>query len=164
MKQLVFFAVLALMQRAGPESAITSAIDGVVKHSGTDEFLSNVVVSLNGQSGPATTATTDAKGRFSFKNVNAGTYRLQPQRDGYIRASKGSGPQSLTVVAGQDIHDVELSLIAAASMSGRIVDAAGQPLKGVQVSAIVLGYTNGREVPITAIGAEPRPQTDDRGE
>jgi protocatechuate 3,4-dioxygenase beta subunit len=164
MNRLLIVAILALLQKPTPEASLTSAVDGVVRHSGTAEFVSNVVVSLTPQVGSPLTSTTDDKGRFAFKNVAAGTYRLQAQRDGYIRASKGSGPQTLTVVSGRDIHDVGLSLIATASMSGRIVDNAGQPLKGIQVNAVIVGYNNGREIPVTAIGTDPRPLTNDRGE
>ena len=121
MKRLLLLAALALIQRAGPDPVITSVVDGVVKHSGASDFVSNVVVTLAPQTGMPITSTTDEKGRFSFKNVPAGTYRLQPQRDGYIRASKGSGPQSLTVVAGQDLHDVELRMIAAATIAGSVM-------------------------------------------
>src|SRR5215471_632567 len=164
MKRLLLIAAISLLQQIAPERPVTSSIDGVVRHSGTATFVPNVVVSLIPQSGTALTSTTDEKGRFAFKNVAAGNFRLQAQRDGYIRAWKGGGAETLTVVAGQDIHDVELNLIRLGTISGRIVDIAGQPLKGVQVNAVVIAYNNGREAPVTIVGTEFRPLTDERGE
>ena len=162
MKRLLLIAAISLLQQTAPERPLTSSIDGVVKHSGTD-FISNVVVSLIPESGTPMKSTTDEKGRFAFRNVAAGTFRLQAQRDGYIRALKGSGPQTLTV-AGQDIHDVELNLILLATIRGRIMGNAGQPLKGIQVSAVIIGYNRGRESPIIVVGTDFRQLSDERGE
>jgi protocatechuate 3,4-dioxygenase beta subunit len=72
-------------------------------------------------------AETDAAGVARFRGLPSGGYRVGASSPGHARASTwlrvGSGP-----------HSVKLALSRGAELSGRVVDAAGAPVAGANVS------------------------------
>ena len=162
MKRLVLLAAIALLQRAVAEPP-NSTVEGIVRKSGTSDGIASVSVSLNGTSGSALMATTDETGRFVFRNVATGQYRIGATLSGYLRPEKGGGSQTVNITGAAPLSPLELSLIAGGAISGSIVDAAGQPIKGIQVSATQLGYNDGRETSLLA-GTNRLVTTDDRGQ
>lgn len=87
--------------------------------------IANAMVSLQ-SSKDGETATTDATGRFVLHQP-AGEYRLKVSHERYREAE-----QPLTVPA----KDVTVVLDAGGSIAGKVVDASGAPLAGVEVMAI----------------------------
>src|SRR6266850_7762047 len=81
---------------------------------------------------------TDRNGRFVFKDVDAGSYRISAARNGYAkleygqRVSKGTGTV-ITVVKGQAMKDILFSLTPAGNVNGTVRDVSGEPLTGFQV-------------------------------
>jgi hypothetical protein len=103
--------------------------------------------SLNTQGAPAstTTFTTSSDGRFAFRNVLPGEYRMYVTRStGYIpgeygqRSPVGTGIP-FTVTAGQNISNVHLALTPTSSISGRILDGDGDPVAYARVIALRVG-------------------------
>jgi beta-lactamase regulating signal transducer with metallopeptidase domain/protocatechuate 3,4-dioxygenase beta subunit len=112
-------------------------------------------------------ARTKSDGRFIFTNLKPGTYRLQAARAGgaYFpaeygqRSPKGKG-YDFPFVEGQAMRDVRLQMAPTGSISGRVLDADGQPAARVRVMALEATYSLGER----KLGIIQAIQTDDRGE
>jgi protocatechuate 3,4-dioxygenase beta subunit len=146
-------------------------IAGRVTAEGTNAPVASARVILmsqgrSGPFGPPPQATTDRDGRFAFDRVAPGDYRIEVQKAGYAPLSDpfAHNAQTVHVVAGQ-AADVELHIQKGAAISGRVIDAMGEPVAEVRVMAM-------RRVPeraapgvppwIPAMGAGQ--QTNDLGE
>src|SRR5579872_2243557 len=95
---------------------------------------------------PAST-NTDASGHFSFENLSAGRYFLLASHDGYVNNNRGYAEQrgKLIVLApGQPVNDLVVRLLPNGSISGRITDEMGKPLRRVFVQAMKFSYLRGR--------------------
>jgi hypothetical protein len=130
----LFFAALgtAFSQRPG------FSIQGVVVRD-TGEPLSKARVEVLGT--VQTMMTTDADGRFYFFNLPAGAYEVSARRDGFAPAEAGQkwpgGPGvKVQLVPGRQIPEIVIRMSASASISGRVMDANGQPLVNAQVQAL----------------------------
>lgn len=100
------------------------------------------VASVQMQQPPAiVTATTDEQGKFQFKDVEAGAYRIVAARNGFARQDYGQRSLNrpgtvLNIRAGQQVNDVAFKLTPAGTISGRVLDSTGEPLVGVTVQAL----------------------------
>src|SRR5688572_1747849 len=133
MKTLPWILVLLLTVQASPQDRSVASLDGVVVSFGTDIPVPKADVELrkvNEAGGtpapsqpapgmvffapppPSPTFTTSADGKFSFRNIAPGNYRLYVTRaNGYIpgeygqRSPVGTGTP-LTLAAGQSLQNV----------------------------------------------------------
>jgi hypothetical protein len=106
-------------------------------------------------------AVTDASGQFTFRGVAEGRYRLDVQKPGFAPSADPLDPQALDVAAGQSITGLQVALKKAGVIAGRIVDAGGEPLAEVSVTALRRVETadpSGIEMPLG------QAQTNDLGE
>jgi hypothetical protein len=165
-------ALIALLtQNVAAQPAPSGTIQGTVMKDGTSEALSRATVELRADDGrapqipaipqrlavdppPLLTTTTEADGRFEFRNVRTGRYRLVTNRPGYVRR-----PMSVTVTAGRT-EEVQLMMTATGAISGRVYGQNGEALGNIDVSALKPSYQNGRRV-FTAVQSV---RTNDRGE
>lgn len=90
---------------------------------------------------PPATVMTDAQGKFEFKDVEPGSYRLTAARNGFARQEYGQRSLNrpgtvLNIREGQQVTDVAFKLTPAATISGRVADSTGEPLTGVTVSVL----------------------------
>jgi hypothetical protein len=99
------------------------------------------------QSRPAAPAmtTTSADGRFSFKDVNAASYRIMVVANGYARQEYGQRAintqgRSFQLAAGENLRDLSIRLTPTGVVSGRISDDTGQPAVDVPVQLLRLAY------------------------
>ncbi len=93
-------------------------------------------------------ASTGTDGAFVFRNVEPGRYTLTAGRNGYVRQQYGQrGPNgnaaTLTVVAGQRLTEVRMSLIRSSAISGRLIDTAGEVIPDAQVHVWKVSYRDG---------------------
>jgi len=152
-------------------SAPAGSISGVVtKRPGGEAAAGAVIKILNEPfgSGPPgaqkQTATAGADGSFLLTDVEPGTYWLVANLPGYLpveygqRSPTGVGT-SFEVRAGQRVT-ARLSMWPTSGISGRVVDADGDPAGRVQVLALRLVYDEGRQVMTIAQTVT----TNDRGE
>jgi hypothetical protein len=77
-------------------------------------------------------AIADGDGRFVFRNLPAGAYRLSVRAPGYVIGSFGQarpgGPsRSVEVADDQKLGDVSVKLWKLASIAGTVLDENGEP-------------------------------------
>src|ERR1044071_8728216 len=80
-----------LLFQARPQDK--ASLSGIILKMGTGEPLSKAVVTISAFNGGRTqsyTATTASDGRFSFQNLDAGSYRLSATRSGFVRMEYGA--------------------------------------------------------------------------
>ena len=115
-----------------PPSTVGTVAGRVIEaHSGDPaKAIPRVLVVLRHGQEPGTGTYSDEKGNFRLQ-VEPGAYTAAVERNGYVAAS--SRNRTITVQAAQTTEDVNLELIRTGAVSGRIVDADGEPRSGVSV-------------------------------
>jgi hypothetical protein len=159
-------AALLLMTPAAAQQSPNGSVAGVVQRADKSEPLSGIPVSLSPSDLPA--VYTDAQGRFLFSNIPPGKYSVSTQHDGYV-PPQGGGPsarvarENVSLRADEHIRDVVLKLVPTGAISGRVLDADGDPVVGTTVYASRPEYSRGGGralLPVNGLGLK----TDDRGE
>ncbi|HET9941690.1 MAG TPA: carboxypeptidase-like regulatory domain-containing protein, partial [Terriglobia bacterium] len=112
------------------------------------------------------TATTDDQGKFAFTDVDDGAYRVFAARNGFARQEYGQRSPNragsvIDVRAGQPLPDISFRLVAASTISGRVMDSSGEPLPGVTVQALRSTYNATGQRTLQAAGSA---RTNDLGE
>ncbi len=94
-------------------------------------------------------STTDAQGKFEIKELPAGRYTISASKAGYVtmqfgqrRAEQPSGT-ILDVLDKQLVEKIALALPRGGVVVGRVFDEFGEPIAGVQVSAMRSRYIGG---------------------
>ncbi len=125
-------------------------------------ILSQVAASRSGASGVRPERTvTDSAGNFKFENLEPRHYSVS------VAISKGYIYQPLPVSERRSPYyyrigdNVTFTLIKGGVITGRVTTSTGEPMIGVQVSAMMVRDIDGRPLPMNS-GGRPRP-TDDRG-
>lgn len=149
-------------QKCVIEGKVVSMVDG--------QPLKKTAVTLFPQQQPGTmtrplATTTDADGKFVFREVDAGRYTMNFYRVGYARTNYGArapnGPgTTLTLLPGQLLKDIHARLIPAGAINGKLIDEDNDPVANAYVQLQRWGYTNGKRQLIPFGGAS----TDDRGQ
>jgi hypothetical protein len=85
-------------------------------------------------------ALTDDKGKYTFAQLPAGKYSFTADATGFEASGPipGENVDSLELRDGDRRGDVDIALIPWGAISGRVVDAEGHPLQGIQVAALGL--------------------------
>ena len=109
-------------------------------------------------------ALSGADGRYALSNLPPGSYQITITRTGFATQIYGQrrSPEGalVTVAAAQRVADVDVALIAAGHIAGRILDEDGTPFAGATVEALVPRLEAGRDT----LAAVASSVTDDRGE
>ncbi len=101
----------------------------------------------------------DADGRFVFHDLPKGPSQIVATAGGYVERPGATARPVQITADGQHVSDVKLRLVKTASVSGVIVDEAGEPFVGVQVRAMRRDMPAG--TPRYSLVGSSR--TDDRG-
>lgn len=112
-----------------------------------EQNLSGITVELRNAAGDVvTTTTTDAEGNYVFANQPEGTYTVTfTAPEGMKFSVPTNGSQSVTVVAGNDVTNINAGLYELASISGMaftdtnrdgVRDAADTPRAGITVTLL----------------------------
>ena len=106
--------------------------------------ISGATISLTSPGSPEVTVTSDHQGGFSFDRLAAGRYRISASKPGHTNrqpirshASQFDTGAEVTLRAGEQLAEVELTLHREASIAGRIAEPDGIPAPDVQVFAAV---------------------------
>jgi hypothetical protein len=112
---------------------------------------------------------TGAQGIYTFSDLDAGSYILILEREGYlpqshqsVNAADSSTPDAIYVTRG--VQRATYLLARAANISGRIYDAQREPVAGADVQLLQRRYDNaGRPVLEVLLAGEPI-RSDERGD
>jgi beta-lactamase regulating signal transducer with metallopeptidase domain len=154
--QTLSTALAALLPQQVPPAPVAAAgagsIEGTVVKFGTSEPIAGADVSLQMLPGPPTLIQTGADGKFIFRNLPAGNYRLVALRaEGFVVAEHGQQSPNgrgrpVPVAEGQTVGNIRLAMMPTGSISGRILDRDGEPLGRAQVQALQATYRQGRKI------------------
>jgi len=127
------------------------SVSGVVINSANGQpvrKVSLVLVAKDAEHGISYEADADANGRFAFEDVAPGEYSLNADRQGFTRDNEGAPGAplpSFKVEAGQPVTGIKVRLIPLGVITGRVIDADGDPVRGASVSAMEYSYLQGKK-------------------
>jgi hypothetical protein len=95
-------------------------------------------------------AMSDADGKFAIEDVTAGEYRLLPSRTGFITIEYGAKrPERkgtvLKFAGAQEVKDVEVRLVPQGVLTGRVLDADGDPVERAKIELLRQQYVDGKK-------------------
>jgi hypothetical protein len=137
-----------------------ASIEGVVVRAGTNEPIAGAQVGV----GNSPRVTTDQTGRFSIKDLRAGSYTLSVLSNGYARHVYGQrqpgGPGApITLTQGQALN-LTIPMTPAGNINGRIRSADGRPISGITVRLVRRSYTSSGRRTFDTVASV---RSDDRG-
>jgi len=119
---------------------------------------------LTALAGAVATVTTDGNGRFTFTGVDPGQYEISAERDGFIRSQYGqrtpTGNGVVVPVTANQRLTIDLKMLQASVVSGRIINADGEPAAQATVQVYTYQYSNGQRT----LAEGKSVQTNDLGE
>jgi hypothetical protein len=188
-----FLALLLVSSQALPQQTPTptGVIEGTAVRSDSGEAINGVQVTLTSvnivpfaaiapgavaaaqtaqpaapvQPSQPSTATTGADGKFSFKNLKAGSYRIVATVNGFVRTEYGQrSPNAqgrpVFLSEGQTFKDAVVRMTPTGTVSGKIFDENAQPATDAPVQLLRVVYNpQGRTYQSVAQGA-----ANDRGD
>ncbi len=162
----------SLLTATAPLPPGTATVEGLVTILGTTEPVAGAAVEMRktecGKAGGETMMTTSgADGRFTFKQVRAGNWCIGAAKSGgnlspveyRMRGYKNRGV-AIPIADNQQVQNIQLMMPRTAVISGRVVDADGEPMAHARVQAMEAFYQDGQRRLYTLNVV----QTNDRGE
>jgi hypothetical protein len=142
-RYLLCFAVafIAAAQQTIPDGNQAALLEGTVVNALTKEPVRKAQVALElseGAHNSEMVATTDETGHFRFADVKAGRYELKAEKSGFLDGSYGQTKAdeegSLVKVGnGDHVQDLKILLFPGGVISGRVLDADGDPVSGDEI-------------------------------
>ena len=181
---LILAALLLIFQAPQPQLRKAS-IEGIVTSSSTNEPLMRaqvLITRIQPPNAPSNTpiiissgtvtagqiqpVNTESDGKFEFKDLDPGQYRLRVVRNGYASQEYGQRTPTtagvpITLTEGQQMKNVAFNLIAAGVVAGRVRDSNGEPVGRVQVQLMRTIYGINGQRNYSQVGSST---TDDRGD
>ncbi|MEO8595233.1 MAG: carboxypeptidase-like regulatory domain-containing protein [Candidatus Solibacter sp.] len=128
----------AWAQAPAPSSAEPASVEGMVTHAVSGAPVVRAHVLLRGTARDAKTygAITTAEGTFAISGIPPGNYYATVDRVGFFMPALPGGRNSvqLSLKAKDKKEDLKLQLAPLGSISGRVVDAKGDPVEGATVT------------------------------
>ena len=117
-------------------------VDGKPKAGLVVELLTR---DTNGSRHPIGKTTTSKTGKYVLTGVESGTYDVSPSAPTLVVPNQGSSGQSgktVTIETGEIVKGIDFDLVSKGSISGRVRDVSGEPVKGQIVGLILRGEDN----------------------
>jgi protocatechuate 3,4-dioxygenase beta subunit len=151
----------------GPEITGSAQLRGRVTAADNGAPLRKVQVRLNASElRTSRMATTDAEGRYEFRDLPAGRYSVSATKPGYVSLQYGQRRpfeqgRPIELADKQIAEKIDLRLPRGGVLTGRIVDEFNDPVSDATVSVMQMRYMGGRRRPVPV----SRPsQTNDLGQ
>ncbi len=131
---------------AGSEEP-TGEIGGIVVSSTTGEPLAGAAVGVSSRSSRGQRrrrTTTGPDGRFHLSGLVAGEYAVLVDKTGFEQRGILRTTAKLRLAEGEARKSVRIALRPAAVITGRVLDAHGDPLRGAHVRVFRRSYHPGR--------------------
>lgn len=162
---IVLHAQEALKTGAAPAPTSYGTISGRLM-SDDGRPLSNSTVSIlpygSSVPSPPRTGTTDASGRFEFKNLPSGTYIIQMSVPGYVRLRDvGEEDERAERSYYRVGESANITMTKGGVITGTVTDSAGRALVAMRVRAVRVRDASGKALRASSLTREV--QTDDRG-
>jgi hypothetical protein len=126
----------AAAQQDSPADSKTVVVNGTVTDSITGQPVVHAhVVLTDFLSANLFGAITSSDGGFSMEAVPPGTYSVAVTHRLYVANTKIESPTQVTVKAGDNLSALNIQLVPASVISGRIVDEKNHPVPGELVEA-----------------------------
>jgi hypothetical protein len=150
-----------------PAPVAGGVIAGTVVDAATGGPISGAVVHIQLEKGdvPSSLQMTDAKGRFLFSNLPAGSYTIRTSKAGYSEGAYGRDADSgvtstpVTIDNSQPFTNGRIAMAKPSSISGLVTDEAGEPMVNVFVRALRVVMMSG----VQHVASGKVVSTDDRG-
>jgi protocatechuate 3,4-dioxygenase beta subunit len=119
-----------------------ASLAGTVLKQPSGEPLKKAIIELiaeNQEEGGNYTATSDQDGHFSIPDIQPGRYRMFVERTGFLEVDekrRRSEGLLISLDAGQELKDQTLHMLAAAVVTGRVLDEDGDPMANVEISVL----------------------------
>src|SRR5215510_7343099 len=156
---LLLFPVLVVGQSSNAQRA-KGQIEGTVVSAAGGQLVPRALVILR-KGGATTLGRADDNAHFLIEGLDAGTYQISAGKQGYFTDERKAAMQPMVqVVAGARVKDVVVRIMPLAVITGRIVDEANDPVRGVEVRLLGLEHYRGRE----RLNTVSSVMSDDRGE
>src|SRR5579872_1331561 len=134
--------LLFLLPAAAQTPSSNASIEGRLENSVTGVPLRQGVLRLSSTSAslraPEYIAESDSQGNFAFEHVEAGSYLLSADHIGFLHGNYGPrflvNGEPIRLRSG-DKRLLRVALTPKASLSGRVLDAGGEPIGNVEVAA-----------------------------
>lgn len=154
----VMFALAQLVETSAPAPAGSfSGLDGrVTDPSGRPLRKVGLTLRSAFQAGAAPqsvySTTTDAEGKFAFDAIRPGAYWLSAERAGYLQKYYRAGPHggfsTIALTAGQRQKEINVVLVRALTISGRVLDADDDPVASATVRLLRRTYNSGANLEV----------------
>jgi len=136
---ILFLVVAAAMAQPQPQAQPTGngSLSGVVTNSVTGAPVPRArvqVIILGSGNSQVTGAVTDEAGKFSIGGLSAGRFILNVQRVGFVTPAAGNRINDSPLRPDEKREDLKLILTPTSGISGRVINAAGDPVQGAIVS------------------------------
>lgn len=141
---------------------LAGIISGIVVDETTGSGVRKAEVTLTaGRQGQST--MTDAEGRFKFEALPPGRYSIQVSKTGYefIEGRGTASKSSLDLAQGGNQDGLRYVLRPLGLVTGRVVDADGDPVVGARLLLLRQGRRGGK---VTWLPGPASASSDDRGE
>ena len=123
----------------------TGEVQGTVFDATSNEPIHKALVILRKGDDAGIGTYSDEAGKFTLREVDPGTYLISAEREGFVAESKTRW-RSVTVIAGNADEPVILKLNRTGAISGRILDADGEPVTGASVQLRLLNSKKGQPI------------------
>ena len=90
-------------------------------------------------------ATTGKTGKYALTGIESGTYDVSPSTPTLVVPNQGQSGQSgktVTIETGENVEGIDFDLVSKGSISGKVRDFSGEPVKGQTVELILRGEDN----------------------
>lgn len=157
--RLIWIACLAAALHGGQLSG--SEVTGIIldETSGAGIPSADVRLTSRGSGEVVAESVSAENGSFAFRGIAHGAYRVSAEKAGYVAVILAAASLPVTVTSA-GVSPLTLRLSQTAAVTGSIVAASGQVLRGVQVAPVARRTLNG----VTKLVLAGKPvESDDRG-